>query len=90
MDLEKDQWIILKIQNLGATKDNNVPIANLKFKVDNGFLKYKGRMYLVLPVLRGKEYSRSTMLLPVRATIGFWRLKKEYLNAFTGGNEEVY
>lgn len=45
MDLEKDQWIILKIQNLGATKDNNVPIANLKLKVDNGLLKYKGRMY---------------------------------------------
>lgn len=62
-DFEKDQWIISKIQNLRANEDNNVPIANLKFKVNNGLL--------ILPVLGGKKYSRSTMLLLLRATRGF-------------------
>lgn len=46
--VEKDTWVIEKTQKVLSDTSERAPIGNLRFQVDSGFLKYKGRIVLSL------------------------------------------
>lgn len=43
--IKQDSWILAKIQEVKKVSDSS-PLTLLKYKVDNGFLKYKDRIVL--------------------------------------------
>ncbi|KAM2670248.1 hypothetical protein EV1_006207 [Malus domestica] len=44
--VEKDTWVIEKTQKVLSDTSDGGPLGNLRFQVDNGFLKYNGQIVL--------------------------------------------